>query len=41
MAHLKAANRADLTSMTIVANTWKRLPPNVRSKVEERLMALK
>lgn len=37
MAHLKAADRAELANMTLVGQTWKKLPAAIRSKVEERL----
>ncbi|KIZ02359.1 hypothetical protein MNEG_5597 [Monoraphidium neglectum] len=41
MAALKASNRGDLANMTLVGQTWNKLPPAVKGKVEERLNALK
>lgn len=41
MAQLKASGRADLASMTVVGNTWKRLPAAVRERIEARLHELK
>ncbi|KAI8463392.1 MAG: hypothetical protein J3K34DRAFT_527023 [Monoraphidium minutum] len=41
MASLKASNRADLANMTLVGQTWNKLPPAVKTKVEDRLNALK
>ena len=41
MAHLKAAGHPDLATVTTVGQTWKKLPTNVKARVETRLAAFK